>query len=149
MSIRYNRKEGNMTANIKTLTIGSHVSVDGKPVRVCGITKRKIGYHHPDERQNAHLHYARIHEVEPVPLTPDLLKELRFEWHEDSSCWRKYQNYDGEDYDWGIYAYNCDGGTWCFSLYLPDFCIKPQLYANHLHELEGQLAYYGVELIQD
>lgn len=84
--------------------------------------------------------------MQPIPITPELLKELGFEWREDSSCWRKYQNYDGENYDWGIYAYGCEDGTWCFGLYLPNFLIKPQLYAKHLHEIEGQLAYYGIEL---
>ncbi|WP_289300064.1 hypothetical protein [Xylanibacter muris] len=74
---------------------------------------------------------------------------MGFEWRKDSSCWRRYHNYDGVRYDWGIYAYDCDGGTWCFSLYLPDFRIKPQFYGNDLHEIEGQLAYYGVELIPD
>ena len=136
-----------MAVDIKTLHIGSHVLVGGKRVRVCGITKCKIGYHHPDDRPNANLGYARIHEVEPIPITPDLLKELGFEYRKDSSCWRKYQNYNGVRYGWVIYAYGCDGGTWCFSLYLP--LIKPQLYAKCLHELEGQLAYYGVELIKD
>lgn len=114
-----------MAIDIKSLHIGSHGLVDGKRVCVCGITKRKIGYHHPGGRKDAHLCYARLNEIEPIPITPDLLKELGFKWRKDSSCWRKYQNYDGENYDWGIYAYGSDGGTWCFSLYLPNFLIKP------------------------
>lgn len=134
-----------MAVDIKELRIGSHILVGCQRVRVCGITQRKIGYH-ATGKPGEHLRYARLNDVEPIPVTPALLKELGFEWREDSSCWRKYQNYDGENYDWGIYAYGSDGGTWCFSLYLPNFLIKPQLYAEHLHEIEGQLVYYGIEL---
>lgn len=137
-----------MAVDIKQLHFGSHVLVKGERVRVCGITRRKIGYH-ATGKPGEHLRYARLNEVEPITITPDLLEELGFEWRKDSSCWRKYQNYDGVRYDWGIYAYGCDSGIWCFSLYLPNFLIKPQLYAKYLHELEGQLAYYGVELIKD
>lgn len=135
----------NMSVNIKTLTIGSHVSVDGKRVRVCGITKRKIGYHHPDSRPNAHLCYARIHDVEPIPLTTALLEELGFEWRDEYSCWRmKYvedswifiDSREGDAYRYAVYP---ECGDW----------RRPVIYAKYLHELEGQLAYYGIELIKD
>lgn len=94
-------------------------------------------------------HIAKTDEIEPIPITAGLLKELGFKWRKDSSCWRKYQNYDGERYDWGIYAfYNHISKEWCFDLFLPDF-KRPRLYAKHLHELEGQLAYYSIELIKE
>lgn len=132
-----------MSVDVKSLRIGSHILVNGKRERVRGLDEDSgLIIRFPAE-------YVLASEAEPIPITPDLLKELGFKWRKDSSCWRKYHNYDGVRYDWGIYAYDCDGGTWCISLYLPDFRIKPQLYANHLHELEGQLAYSGVELIQD
>lgn len=132
-----------MAVDVKQLRIGSHVLVNNKRERVRGLDEDNgLIIRFPAE-------YVLASEVEPIPITPELLKELGFEWRKDSSCWLRYHNYDGVRYDWGIYAYGCDGGTWCFSLYLPDFRIKPQLYANDLHELEGQLAYYGIELIPD
>ena len=132
-----------MGIDIKTLRIGSHILVNGKRERVRGLDEDNgLIIRFPAE-------YVLASEVEPIAITPELLKELGFEWRKDSSCWRRYHNYDGVRYDWGIYAYDCDGGTWCFSLYLPDFRIKPQFYGNDLHEIEGQLAYYGVELIPD
>ncbi len=132
-----------MAVDIKSLRIGSHILVDGKRERVRGLDEDNgLIVRFPAE-------YVLASEVEPIAITPELLKELGFEWRKDSSCWRRYHNYDGVRYDWGIYAYDYDGGTWCFSLYLPDFRIKPQLYGNDLHELEGQLAYYGIELIPD
>lgn len=132
-----------MAVDVKQLRIGSHLLVNGERERVRGLDEDNgLIIRFPAE-------YVMANEVEPIPITSDLLKELGFKWRKDSACWRKYQNYDGEKYDWGIYAYECEGGTWCFSLYLPNFLIKPQLYAQHLHELEGQLAYYGVELLKD
>lgn len=132
-----------MAIDIKSLRIGSHILVNGKRERVRGLDEDNgLIIRFPAE-------YVLASEVEPIAITPELLKELGFEWRKDSSCWRRYHNHDGVRYDWGIYAYGCDGGTWCFSLYLPDFRIKPQLYGNDLHEIEGQLACYGVELIPD
>ena len=149
-----------MAVDIKSLRIGSHILINGVRVRVTQLNTinwgRKPVYHvwargaSPDDGVVREVGcFAHDEAVEPIAITPELLKELGFEWRKDSSCWRRYHNYDGVRYDWGIYADGCDGGTWCFSLYLPDFRIKPQLYGNDLHEIEGQLAYYGIELIPD
>ncbi len=149
-----------MAVDIKSLRIGSHILVNGVGASVvqlntiswgkksaCHVLVRGVS---PDDGVVREVGcFVDDDAVEPIPITPELLKELGFEWRKDSSCWRRYHNYDGVRYDWGIYAYDCDGGTWCFSLYLPDFRIKPQFYGNDLHEIEGQLAYYGVELIPD
>lgn len=137
-----------MSVDIKSLRIGSHVMWNGKRRKVDAITEEGIAFRIADTERKMY-DSATIESVEPIAITPELLKELGFEWRKDSSCWLRYHNYDGVRYDWGIYAYGCDGGTWCFSLYLPDFRIKPQLYGNDLHEIEGQLAYYGVEIIPD
>lgn len=139
-----------MAVDIKTLRIGSHVEYEGKRVRICSLKTNMANYDDGKGKPRCFgSNLAYYKRMQPIPITPDLLNELGFMWREDSSCWRKYQNYDGENYDWGIYAYGSDSGTWCFSLYLPNFLIKPQLYAEHLHEIEGQLAYYGVELIKE
>lgn len=139
-----------MSVDIKTLRIGSHVEYEGERMMVYDISAEMNTPNHLIMLyQRDRFEIVPLAELSPIPITPELLKELGFKWRKDSSCWRKYQNYDGENYDWGIYAYRCEDGTWCFSLYLPNFLIKPQLYAKHLHELEGQLAYYGVELIKE
>lgn len=53
------------------LMIGDYVLVDGKPRRVESITKKKIGYH-INPQTDKRLHYARVHDIEPIPL-----KEMR------------------------------------------------------------------------
>lgn len=120
--------------NIKSLRIGSHVSVDGKRVRVCGITRRKIGNHHPDERPDAHLRYARIHEVEPISITPELLTELGFEY-KDKGCWSHWWK--------GIFHLTRRDES-------PYWDYDGDISVQHLHELEN-LFYmiYETELIPD
>lgn len=49
------------------LMIGDYVLVDGKPRRVESITKKKIGYH-INPQTDKRLYYARLHDVEPIPL---------------------------------------------------------------------------------
>ena len=123
-----------MTVNIKTLHIGSHVSVDGKRVRVCGITQRKIGYHHPDERPDAHLRYARIHEVEPISITAELLAELGFQYR-DNTYWERW-------FLGGFDIERKEGSSY--------FDYNSEIRLEYLHELED-LYYliYGQELIKD
>lgn len=120
--------------DIRTLTIGSHVSVDGKRVRVCGITQRKIGYHHPDERPDAHLRYARIHEVEPISITAGLLAELGFQYR-DNTYWERW-------FLGGFDIERKEGSSY--------FDYNSEIRLEYLHELED-LYYliYGQELIKD
>lgn len=61
------------------LQIGDFVLVDGKPRRVESITKKKIGYHINEDKKR--LHYARLHDVEPIKITEDLLRKMGF-WKE-------------------------------------------------------------------
>lgn len=62
------------------LQIGDFVLVDGKPRRVESITKKKIGYHlHP--QTDKRLYYAKLHDVEPIEITEDLLWKMGF-WKE-------------------------------------------------------------------
>ena len=62
------------------LMIGDYVLVDGKPRRVESITKKKIGYH-INPQTDKRLYYARLHDVEPIELTEDLLWKIGF-WKE-------------------------------------------------------------------
>ena len=49
------------------LQIGDYVLVSGTPRRVESITKKKIGYHINPQTDNR-LHYARLHDVEPIEI---------------------------------------------------------------------------------
>ena len=59
------------------LQIGDYVLVDGKPRRVESITKKKIGYH-INPQTDKRLYYARLHDVEPIEITKELLEKNGF-----------------------------------------------------------------------
>lgn len=54
------------------LMIGDWVLVSGTPRRVESITKKKIGYH-INPQTDKRLHYARLHDVDPIKVTSDIL----------------------------------------------------------------------------
>ena len=58
------------------LQIGDFVLVDGTPRKVEAITKKKIGYHRKENELR--LYYARLHDVEPIPLDEKLVLKLGF-----------------------------------------------------------------------
>lgn len=127
--------------DIRQLTIGSHVSVDGKRVRVCGITKRKIGYHHPDSRLDAHLRYARICEVNPIKIDFALLEELEFE-EDKTDIFLRVSGYY-------IYLHQINDLRWRVSLEEDNCTNYGDTLCRYLHEAEAFLALHGVELIKD
>ena len=58
------------------LMIGDWVLVDRTPRKVESITKKKIGYHRKENETR--LYYARLHDVEPIPLDETLVLKLGF-----------------------------------------------------------------------
>lgn len=58
------------------LQIGDYVLVSGTPRRVESITK-KIGYH-INPQTDKRLYYARLHDVEPIEITGEMLEKNGF-----------------------------------------------------------------------
>jgi hypothetical protein len=136
-----------MAVDVKTLRIGSHVEYEGKRVRICSLKTNMANYDDGKGKPRCFgsnlAYYKRMH---PIPITPELLEELGFEWRESSSCWRKEV---GDDV-W-LFVNGKEEQGFRFNLFPPyeKGVQEPILYAKHLHEIEGQLAYYGVELIKE
>lgn len=58
------------------LSIGNLVYYNGNVIKVESITKRKVGYHlKPNESR---MHYARMSEIFPIPITEEILKKFGF-----------------------------------------------------------------------
>lgn len=117
-----------MAIDIKSLRIGSHILVNGKRERVRGLDEDNgLIIRFPAESVNAN-------EVEPIPITPELLKELGL----------NVINYGCSEH-WFLgnfdLTHNTDSCYWDY-----DGTIRIEF----LHELED-LYYlkYGVELIPD
>lgn len=60
------------------LQIGDYVLVSGTPRRVESITKNKIGYHF-NPQTDKRLYYARLHDVEPIEITEEMLEKNGFD----------------------------------------------------------------------
>ena len=102
--------------------------------RVEQVTKQKVGYHaEPGENR---MHYLRLNEVQPIPLTPERLERNEFE---------KVQNLLVLQWENGVYPsmifveYNPEN----YCLFINDMMFpKP---VRFLHELHHILMDCGIE----
>lgn len=135
-----------MAVDIKTLRIGSHILVNGKRERVRGLDEDNgLIVRFPAE-------YVMANEVEPIPLTSELLEELGFKTKNqkyNTKCWRRTEiPQEGrrlpsiEFITFWLYR---DG--YCKIHYRMDFMDINVIVCRYLHEAEAFLALHGVELI--
>lgn len=126
-----------MAVDIKTLRIGSHV--EHKDKRVCVDEIRTLRTDGESMRLLVSyngLIYGNpsIDEVEPIPITPELLTELGFQYR-DNTYWERWflGSFDIERKEGSSY-----------------FDYNSEIRLEYLHELED-LYYliYGVELIKE
>lgn len=135
-----------MGIDIKTLRIGSHILVNGKRERVRGLDEDNgLIIRFPAE-------YVLTSEAEPIPITPDLLKELSgFEYHEydNGNLWEwrfddLYKAYGYLEFD------EDDTLTWIGRLWHMDEIETDFRRVRYLHELENLFyVFYEKELISD
>ena len=104
------------------------------PLKVEQVTKRKVGYH-ADSNENR-MYYLRLHEVQPIPITPEILERNGFE---------KVQNLLVLQWENGVYPsmifveYNPEN----YCLFINDMMFpKP---VRFLHELHHILMDCGIE----
>lgn len=131
--------------DIKTLRVGSHVNLCGKRQRVaaidalngaigmCGYLTDENGVKHP-------LGY-KVEDIEPIPITSDLLKELGFEEDKTDIAKRVGGYY--------IYFHQINNLRWRVSLEEENCTNYGNCIVRYLHEAEAFLALHGVELIKE
>lgn len=127
-----------MAVDIKTLRIGSHVEYDGKRVRICSLKTNMANYDDGKGKPRCFgSNLAYYKRMQPIPITPGLLKELGFNKGMSSAI--------------GFDSWYCD------MMRIDNNVMQahPWWFYNHvklryLHELES--LYYmrhGVELIKE
>lgn len=134
-----------MAVDVKSLRIGSHLEYDGKRVCVDEIrTLRPDG--EPMRLLVSHngLVYGNpsIDEVEPIPITSTLLKELGFRkedgfmrlWSKGDNGHFSYIEFSAIRDKWRLYPSGTDGS---------------QTVVRYLHEAEAFLELYNIELIKE
>lgn len=97
------------------------------PLKVEQVTKRKVGYH-ADPHENR-MYYLRLHEVQPIPITPEILERNGFE---------KVQNLLVLQWENGVYLsmifveYNPEN----YCLFINDMMFpKPIRFLHELHHI--------------
>ena len=108
------------------LRIGNLVRYKGEVVKVEQITKRKIGYH--KEENESRMHYARLSEIEPIPLTEEIIGKYFIHcgasYYRDNKRAEIYQTRDG----------------WCINVNNSTYTTMVSAIVKYLHELQN--AYY-------
>jgi hypothetical protein len=66
------------------------VYVNNTPFQVQSLTKKKIGYH----RTPTTMSYARLSEVEPIPITEEFLLCNGFELKDEYQGYKQYYNFN-------------------------------------------------------
>ena len=133
-----------MSVDIKSLRIGSHVMWNGKRRKVDAITEDSIAFRIADTEQKMY-DSATIESVEPIAITPELLKELGFQFRKSAGgSWCISDKKGGY-----FYATVCSDST-CVVTHYPDFGFQSRVVCTYLHELEA-FAYLiaKTELIPD
>ena len=138
-----------MAVDIKNLRIGSHVLWNGKRRKVDAITEDSIAFRIADTEQKMY-DSATIESVEPIAITPELLKELGFEYHEydNGNLWE--WRFDGLYKAYGYLEFDEDTTTlWRGRLWHMKE-IETEFRVEYLHELENLFyMFYEKELIPD
>lgn len=130
-----------MAVGIKTLRVGSHILVNGKRERVRGLDEDNgLIVRFPAE-------YVMAYDVEPIPITPELLTELGFE-----DCAKKRWHTEDWEKRWGKCQYlsftKLYRGEWRVH-YFDGAKDRGQTVVRYLHEVELFLALHNIELIKE
>ena len=122
------------------LQIGDWILVEGTPRKVEAITKKKIGYHLKESEPR--LYYARLHDVEPIPLDEKIVLKLGFTKRDVSDLMDDYYihaMYDiriGEEpffnNEYGLTEFE-EGGYFTFAA---NNCYWTTMPITHLHTLQ-------------
>lgn len=157
-----------MAIDIKTLRIGSHVSVDGKRVRVEEVSTLRLNGT-PITLIVSHNRLCdgrvSIEDIEPIPLTTELWEELGFEerrieysyglpevWYVDPEAVQSEKKHSHVVSKVTFYPLGKAGYAdwWTIKAIVCDKPMRTGEYTcRYLHEAEAFLALHGVELIPD
>lgn len=137
-----------MTVDIKTLRIGSHVEYDGKRVRVALVRDDGCICEYKDNGQDVIVGLGI--EKQPIPITPEILTEIGFKYHEyDNGKLWEWDLPDGYK-DYGYLEFDEETTTiWRGRLWSMKE-IEVEFKVEYLHDLENIFyMFYGVELIKE
>lgn len=134
-----------MAVDIKQLRIGSHINLCGKRQCITAIDALNgligIDAYLTDKDGAKYSFGHKVEEVEPIPITPDLLKEVGFE-EDKTDIVKRVGGYF-------IYFHQINNLRWRVSLEEENCTNYGNCIVRYLHEAEAFLALHGVELIKE
>lgn len=126
-----------MSVNIKTLRIGSHISINGERVEVESLQGGDmVGYTTPDNDWFA----TESWRFEPISITPELLEEI--------GLVKEAPNIVKRVGDYFIYFYYLHDDLWRIGMY-DDTYNYGNCIVRYLHEAEAFLGLHNIELIKE
>lgn len=135
-----------MAVDVKTLTIGSHILVNGKRAKVISVESTGIVGCRTD------VDWLRVmaDDIKPIGITPEILTEMGFKYHEyDNGKLWEWDLPDGYK-DYGYLEFDEETTTiWRGRLWSMKE-IEVEFKVEYLHDLENIFyMFYGVELIEE
>lgn len=141
-----------MAVDIKSLRVGSHILVNSKRVRVCGIRPVRSPFNvfqviiQHEEKIFSSLGYvpSTSNTIEPIPITPDLLKELGFV---NTSSTRRITYTKGSEYEDSWIEFKNLKDRW--EIFVSKDNWDGRTVVRYLHEAELFLGLHNIELIKE
>lgn len=131
--------------DIKTLRVGSHINLCDKRQRIMAIDAQNgligVDAYKTDENGVKHPLGYKVEDIEPISITPEILKELGFEEDKTDIAKRVGGYY--------IYFHQINNLRWRVSLEEENCTNYGNCIVRYLHEAEAFLALHGVELIKE
>lgn len=121
---------------------GNYLSYNGQIIKVENITNKKVGYHAKDNE--CRMHYARLHECKPVPLTPEILEKNGFVLKPDGWLWCKEEGIEDKNYIFIQFRKGCDEVR-LVELNFVNKVLAKYEQIHYAHELQHALRLCGIE----
>lgn len=140
-----------MAVDVKQLRIGSHVDFNGRRVRIKAIVEDSVAFNYTQDEKQLYLSPNAYDEfLSPIPITPEILTEIGFKYHEydNGKLWEwdlpdGYKDYGYLEFDEGTTTI-WRGRLWSIKE------IEVEFKVEYLHDLENIFyMFYGVELIKE
>lgn len=121
-----------MAVDIKTLRIGSHVEYEGERMMVYDISaEMNTPNHFIMLYQRDRFEIVPLAELSPIPITPELLKELGFKYRKSAGG-----SWCISDKKGGYFYATIVSDSTCIVTHYPKFGFQSRVVCANLHELE-------------
>lgn len=121
---------------VEELMIGDYVKFLGRVRKIKSIIKKDTGVEISFEGENPVV--VSLDEIEPIPLTPEILEKNGFKKDKETDQWYFESNYR---LDMGILAVDIDDGCGVGICVMPNKAIT--YYCKYVHELQHFLRLIG------